>query len=63
MANLKWGIIGCGVIAPWHADSIVDCEHADLVAVCDVDVDKGGAFAEKYETAFYSPLSSFSSIS
>jgi predicted dehydrogenase len=53
MAKLKWGIIGCGVIAPWHADSVVDSEYADLVAVCDVDVPKGEAFAERYGTAFY----------
>jgi len=53
MGKLKWGIIGCGVIAPWHADSVVASEYADLVAVCDVDVPKGEAFAEKYETSFY----------
>ena len=41
------------VLAPWHADSVVDSEYADLVAVCDVDVPKGEAFAEKYGTAFY----------
>lgn len=50
--KLKWGIIGCGVIAPWHADSVVDSEYADLVAVCDVDVAKGEAFAKKYNTVF-----------
>ena len=51
--KLKWGIIGCGVIAPWHADSVVDCEMADLVAVCDIDEPKGKAFAQKYGTTFY----------
>jgi UDP-N-acetyl-2-amino-2-deoxyglucuronate dehydrogenase len=54
MAELKWGIIGCGVIAPWHADSVVDSAYADLVAVCDVDEEKGKAFAERYGgAAFY----------
>ena len=53
MGKFKWGIIGCGVIAPWHADSVVASEHADLVAVCDVDVAKGEAFAAKYGTSFY----------
>ena len=48
MDKLKWGIIGCGVIAPWHADSVVASEYADLHAVCDVDVQKGQAFAERY---------------
>ena len=53
MEKLRWGIIGCGVIAPWHADSVVASEYADLVAVCDVDVPKGEEFAEKYGTSFY----------
>jgi predicted dehydrogenase len=48
VSKLKWGIIGCGVIAPWHADSVVDSETADLVAVCDVDEAKGQAFAAEY---------------
>lgn len=53
MTKLKWGIIGCGVIAPWHADSVVDSDYADLVAVCDIDVEKGQAFADKYGAAFF----------
>ncbi len=54
MDKLKWGIIGCGVIAPWHADSVVESVHADLHAVCDVDTQKGQAFTERYGgVAFY----------
>jgi UDP-N-acetyl-2-amino-2-deoxyglucuronate dehydrogenase len=53
MSKIKWGIIGCGVIAPWHADSVVDSQYADLVAVCDIDEEKGKAFAQRYEAAFY----------
>ena len=53
MNKCKWGIIGCGVIAPWHADSVVASEYADLIAVCDVDVNKGEAFAGKYGASFY----------
>ena len=54
MDKLKWGIIGCGVIAPWHADSVRDSEYADLVAVCDSDQEKGKAFAEQHgDAAFY----------
>lgn len=33
---LKFGIIGCGVIAPHHATAIVANENAKLVAVCDI---------------------------
>ena len=54
MDKIKWGIIGCGVIGPWHADSVVDSEYAELVAVCDIDEQKGRAFAERYGgVAFY----------
>jgi UDP-N-acetyl-2-amino-2-deoxyglucuronate dehydrogenase len=54
MDKLRWGIIGCGVIAPWHADSVVTSAHADLAAVCDVDREKGRAFTERYGgVAFY----------
>ena len=54
MGKIKWGIIGCGVIAPFHADSVAASEYADLVAVCDIDEDKGQAFAENYGgVAFY----------
>ena len=48
MTRLRWGIIGCGVIAPWHADSVVASEYAELVAVCDIDEAKGRAFASPY---------------
>ena len=50
--KLGWGIVGCGVIAPWHAESVRRCPDAELVAVCDVDEPKGKAFAEKYGVAF-----------
>ena len=54
MNKIKWGVIGCGVIAPWHADSVAESEYADLVAVCDVDEEKGQAFAARYgDVAFY----------
>ncbi|MBN1639973.1 MAG: Gfo/Idh/MocA family oxidoreductase [Anaerolineae bacterium] len=54
MGKLRWGIIGCGVIAPSHADSVVGSEYADLVAVCDIDSEKGAEFAERYGgVAFY----------
>ncbi|MHB0878872.1 MAG: Gfo/Idh/MocA family protein [Anaerolineae bacterium] len=46
--RVKWGIIGAGVIAPNHATAITSSQYADLVAVCDVDVPKAKAFAEKW---------------
>jgi predicted dehydrogenase len=46
--TLGFGIIGCGVIAPFHADSIVAAQGAEIVAVCDIIPEKAKAFAAKY---------------
>ena len=42
-------IIGCGVIAPKHADAIQK-SGVSLVGVCDTDIQKAQAFARKYNT-------------
>ncbi len=47
--TVGFGIIGCGVIAPTHADSIVATEGADIVACCDIIEGKAKAFAERYD--------------
>jgi predicted dehydrogenase len=44
---LRFGIVGCGVIAPTHRTAIDACEQAELVAVCDIDEDVGREFAEE----------------
>lgn len=36
MDKIRYGIIGCGVIAPWHARGVTNTPDAELVAVCDV---------------------------
>jgi predicted dehydrogenase len=46
--TIGFGIIGCGVIAPFHADSIVAAREADIVACCDIVEEKAKAFAGKY---------------
>lgn len=51
--KLGWGIVGCGVIAPWHAESVKRCPDAELVAVSDYVESKGREFAEKYGVAFH----------
>lgn len=45
---MRFGIIGCGRIAPKHAESIVAMPEAELVAVCDILPEKAQAFADKY---------------
>ncbi len=50
---LKFGIVGCGRIAPKHAEAISALEEADLIAVCDIDEEKAKGFAEKYNAEMY----------
>jgi predicted dehydrogenase len=45
---MRFGIIGCGRIAPKHAESIVALEEAELVAVCDNVPELVQNFAAKY---------------
>lgn len=46
--KVGYGIIGCGVIAPWHARAFKNIAEAKLVAVCDIIPEK----AEKLKTDF-----------
>lgn len=50
---LKVGIIGTGVIAGIHADAIQKNSDLTLVAVSDIDVKKGEAFAAERTCRFY----------
>ena len=45
---VKFGIIGCGVIGPYHARALEKVENAQLVAICDIDLQKAQTFAEKF---------------
>jgi len=46
--TIGFGIIGCGVIAPFHAQSIQAAVGAEIVACCDVVEGKAKAFAGKH---------------
>lgn len=50
MKNDKFGfgIIGCGVIGPWHARAIANSEKARLVAACDIIPEKAQKFCKEY---------------
>lgn len=46
---IGYGIIGCGVIAPWHARAVTEfVQGARLVAVADPVAEKARALAEKF---------------
>lgn len=54
MKKIHYAIIGCGVIAPFHAQAVLSDERAELVAVCDIIEEKAKAFAEKFNVkSFY----------
>ena len=40
LERVRFGIIGCGMIGPWHARGITGAPDAELVAVCDVIKEK-----------------------
>ena len=45
--KLGYGIIGCGVIGPWHRTAVQKCEDAELIAVCDIEEEKAKEFVEE----------------
>jgi len=48
------GIIGYGVIGPWHAKAATNAPSAELVAVCDVDPKREEKLREEgYDVPFY----------
>jgi len=49
MADLRFAIVGCGRIAPRHADNLSRLAGARLVAASDVDPRRVAAFADKYK--------------
>ncbi len=46
--KIGFAIVGCGVIAPTHAEAIKNVDMAELVACCDIVPEKAKAFSEKY---------------
>jgi predicted dehydrogenase len=51
--KIRFAIIGCGRIAPKHAESIAALSEAELVAVCDIVPELAQAFADKYQAEPY----------
>jgi len=45
---MRFGIIGCGGIARWHADAIQSIAEATLAAVCDADAARASALGGEY---------------
>jgi len=46
--SIGFGVIGCGMIGPTHAEAIVAIAGARLVCCCDLDEEKAKTLAEKH---------------
>ncbi len=53
MGKFKFAIVGCGSIAPHHAESVLNCQNTELVAVCDIIEEKALSFAKKFGVKAY----------
>lgn len=54
--NLGFGIVGCGVIAPWHMAGIEAAKGAKLVAVCDAEEKKAKKLGQEKQVNYYTDL-------
>ncbi len=50
---MRFGIIGCGRIAPRHAKYISEIDGVDLVAVADINKERANSFSEEYNSDCY----------
>jgi UDP-N-acetyl-2-amino-2-deoxyglucuronate dehydrogenase len=54
--KLRFGIVGCGVIGPVHAEAISSLPDAQLVAVIDLVPEKAQKLADQYGATSYTQL-------
>lgn len=54
--KLGFGLLGTGLVAPFHAKSIVESEKCDLIAVADIDPVRAKTFAQQYNCKAYATL-------
>ncbi|GCE49747.1 putative dehydrogenase [Thermosporothrix hazakensis] len=56
MDTLRFGIIGCGVIGPVHADALATIPGTKLVAVCDLNTERAQKLADKHQATPYQDM-------
>ena len=56
MKNWKFGIVGAGLIADFHAKAIQNLENASLIGICGSNPDKARRLAEKYNCRIFENL-------
>ena len=53
MKKLRFGILGCGMIADYHARAVNSLDHAELLGVADSNAERAVTFAERYGIKAY----------
>ena len=51
--SIKVAVIGCGRISGHHCQSIIATKGLELVAVCDLDVEKANSYRDQFATKAY----------
>lgn len=54
--SLKTGIVGCGKVGDFHAKAYSQLGSSAFAAVCDADLDRARAFAERYHVRAYADV-------
>jgi predicted dehydrogenase len=54
--KIRFGIVGCGVIGPVHAEAIASIPDAELISVVDINPERAQKLADKYGTRPYTQL-------
>ncbi len=57
MNKLRVAVIGCGRISVMHLDAIKNSEHAELIACCDIKLERAQAAAKTYGGKAYASYS------
>ena len=53
---VRFGIVGCGTIGPFHIKGIKANENAELAAVCDIIPEKAKKIADEEDVPYYSSM-------
>lgn len=51
--KLRFGILGCGLIADFHANALRAIEYAELVGAADNSIERAKQYAERYDIKAY----------
>ncbi len=56
MEKLRTGIIGCGKVGDFHAKAFEALENSEFTAVCDNNIERAKAFADRYGVKAYDDI-------